>query len=601
MKALNGKNMQKIMGLLLGVICFWMLMKTELMAAGTVSVTADKTAAAVGETITVSVQTSVPEDPATVPEIAVTYNPDVLTFTGCNVEYGGGGGGLITFYGQSATITFTAAQTGEAGVGVEAIIDDDGNNPATGSCAISVGGGAQGEASSDATLYALEMNPGQMVPEFSPEVTEYKILIDHDVTDITVSGAVSDENAQITAASGFKNLKEGTNDAIITVTAADGTTLSYHFTIERSEAGGDAESEEEADAEEEENNQISNGLEVVIDDVTYTVQTAIAEEILPEGCVKTSSSFNGEAVEAALFEKGGLTLLYALSESGSGEFFIYNESTGKLQLFLQIRSIENRYIIPIEAKEGTPATFKESKMQWNNSYIPAFVLADTSIEHGNEFYLLYAVNNEGERAFYMYDTMEGTYQRFLNYTGADTVSADTGDHKPLMIAVIVLAVLLVGALLLIVNMIISNKEMQEEARYAGKTKKNPKRKPVKKQPVREQRPKPEKRRAPEEETDKEEKVAEVKTVTPQPAVRKTVTPQPEQKAAVTSDAKHVTGAVGITGNIPIKVVQPPKSEVKRPQVPIYTLERPPVQLTREAPPDQLDDDFEFEFISMDNE
>ena len=65
--------------------------------------------------------------------------------------------------------------------------------------------------------------------------------------------------------------------------------------------------------------------------------------------------------------------------------------------------------------------------------------------------------------------------------------------------------------------------------------------------------------------------------------------------------KEVTpnGVTYTTGQIPITVVQPPKTE-KRSQVPIYTLEREPVPLTREAPADQLDDDFEFEFIDIDS-
>lgn len=596
MKTTMGKKIMKTAGFVLGVAFLSAVLQTELMAAGTVTVTADKTSAAIGETITVTVQTSEPEDPATIPEVSVTYNADILSFADCNVEYGGGGGGLITFVGKSAAITFTAAQAGSVTVAAEAVIDDDGNNPALGSVAVAVG--AQSGASADATLYALEMNPGQMVPDFSPQVTDYKIIIDNDVTDITVSGAVSDPGAQITAASGFKNLKEGTNEAIITVTAADGTTLSYHFTIERSAA---SDAEEETAEEEAESEQISNGLEVTIDDIRYTVQTTFADEILPEGCIKTSSTFNGETVEAALFEKGGLMLVYTLAEDGNGEFFIYNESSGKLQLFLQLRSIENRYIIPIEGTEGTPATFKEGKMQWNNSYIPAYVLADTSVEHANEFYLLYAVNNEGERAFYLYDTMEGTYQRFLNYTGADTVAVNTDvNTKPYVIAIVVLVILLAGMVMLIVNIIIGNRERRDDERYARRTSQ---RKPVKKSAPK-QRPRPEKRRIPEEETLEEtEKEPAVKEEKPKPVVHKTVVPQPEseQKATPVPSSKHVTGAVGITGNIPIKVVQPPKSEIKRPQVPIYTLERPPVQLTREAPPDQLDDDFEFEFISMDNE
>ena len=65
--------------------------------------------------------------------------------------------------------------------------------------------------------------------------------------------------------------------------------------------------------------------------------------------------------------------------------------------------------------------------------------------------------------------------------------------------------------------------------------------------------------------------------------------------------KEVTpnGVTYTTGQIPITVVQPPKP-AKRSQVPIYTLEREPVPLTREAPADQLDDDFEFEFIDIDS-
>lgn len=70
----------------------------------------------------------------------------------------------------------------------------------------------------------------------------------------------------------------------------------------------------------------------------------------------------------------------------------------------------------------------------------------------------------------------------------------------------------------------------------------------------------------------------------EPVVKKEVTPN---------------GVTYTTGQIPITVVQPPKS-AKRSQVPIYTLEREPVPLTREAPADQLDDDFEFEFIDIDS-
>ena len=82
------------------------------------------------------------------------------------------------------------------------------------------------------------------------------------------------------------------------------------------------------------------------------------------------------------------------------------------------------------------------------------------------------------------------------------------------------------------------------------------------------------------------------------AVAKQVKPEAAKEPVV---KKEVTpnGVTYTTGQIPITVVQPPMS-AKRSQVAIYTLEREPVPLTREAPADQLDDDFEFEFIDIDS-
>ena len=607
-----------------------MMSQTEVLAAGTVTVTADRASAMIGEMINVTVQTSQPEDPATVPDVSVTYNSDILEFAGCNVEFGGGGG-LITFAGQSATLTFKAKQTGNASVGAEAIIDDDGANPAMGNAMITVAANTGGGLSSDATLYVLEMNPGQLVPEFSSSVTEYQIVIGNDVTDITVSGAVSDPGAQITAASGFKNLKEGTNQAVITVTAADGSMLTYHFTIVR----GEAEETEEAVAEETEeteteSNQTSDGLNVTIDNVAYVVQSVIPEDVLPDGCTKTTSTFNGKPVEAALYEKGGLTLLYALVQgSDSGDFFVYNESTGNLQLFVQIYNIENRYIVPIEAQDTPPAQFKADKMPWNDLYLPAFVLGDKTIEKADAFYLLYAVSNEGERGFYLYDSVEGTYQRFLNYTGAKAAAsavATEGFGKNAIIVIVVLAVLLIGAVMLIVNMIVKNKEQQDDVAYDKKkaarqqaarkvTAKNPQPK-LEPKPV-EKKPEPKtamkKTIVPEPEAEEEIVEPEVKAkpaAKPAPKPKKPEMPAepevPEQQEqpvirptrptihtdhVVTMQPRQVEGAVGITGSIPIKVVPTPKSEVRRPAVPIFTLEKP----------SELDDDFEFEFINIDHD
>lgn len=600
----------KVLAGMLAAFVLLVMVQTNVLAEGTLTVTSDKASAVIGETLNVTVQASEPEDPSIAPEVTVTYNSDILEFAGANVEIGGGGG-LITFSGLSATLTFTARQTGNVNVAAEALIDE---STVLANAMVTVGANGGGGLSSDATLYVLQMDPGQLVPEFSSDVTEYQIIIGNDVTDITVSGAVSDPEAQITAASGFKNLKEGTNQAVITVTAADGTMLTYHFTIVRGEAETTEEAEEETEATDEEEpaseEQTGSGLNVTLDGASYVVQSVIPEEVLPAGCTKTTATFNGKPVEAALFEKGGLTLLYGLlSGSDDGNFFVYNESTGKLYLFAQIFNIENRYIVPIEAQDTPPAYFKEAQMSWNEFMIPAFALTDKSVENADAFYLLYAVSNEGERGFYLYDTVEGTYQRFLNYSGAKTapaVSVDGGFSKKAVIVIAVLCILLFGAVMLIVNMIIKNKEIQEDAVYEKKAKKpasKPVTKPaVKKVPVKKTVvPQKEKEDLSVEDMPVEEPPKPVKKEIvpekPQPKAEIPVQPVVRQKQmmhtdhVVTLQPRQVEGAVGITGNIPVKVVPTPKSEVRRPSVPIFTLEKP----------SELDDDFEFEFINIDND
>ena len=97
---------------------------------------------------------------------------------------------------------------------------------------------------------------------------------------------------------------------------------------------------------------------------------------------------------------------------------------------------------------------------------------------------------------------------------------------------------------------------------------------------------------------KQASARKVEAEKPASAVSGQVKPEAAKEPVV---KKEVTpnGVTYTTGQIPITVVQPPKS-AKRSQVPIYTLEREPVPLTREAPADQLDDDFEFEFIDIDS-
>lgn len=571
----------------------------DIYAAGSVSVTADKTDVGVSDTITVYVKTSEPEDPSVAPEISVTYDPDQLEVTGCNVAYGGGGG-LLTITGTDAQITMKALTAGNASVSAEAIIDDDGNNPATGSTSIVVGGNTAADLSSDATLRALTVTPGTLTPAFTPQGTEYTIEVDDSVTDITVSGGVTDEKAQITAASGFKNLKSGTNEAVITVTAEDGSTLTYHFTIMRGGAADETETEETAPEQLQQTQ--AGGLSFTADGSEYTISETVSDEQLLSDCSKTEVSYGGQNVEGAVWQPGGLTLLYATKADGEGSFFIYDSVKNSFQIFVQIMGIENHYIVPVAPQESVPDGFTEENLQWNNSWLPAYQTTKGDPDLTDAFYLLYAYNNEGNTGFYLYDVVEGSFQRYFAMQETAAVTEQMGQKPILIIGTLVF--LLVCAIVVIVNLVLHNRDlkldMEEAALYgdeAEKEKKEERNQP--KKPAKSVK-KPETKSVKQTAKKPEEKPVKQTVKKPEEKpVKQTVRKTEIKKEPVVKKEVTPNGVTYTTGQIPITVVQPPKP-VKRSQVPIYTLEREPVPLTREAPADQLDDDFEFEFIDIDS-
>ena len=319
-KDMSRKNLTWGKKLLLGAGMFVLTAASatvSALAAGTVSVSASKSSAAVSDQFTVNVQTSEPQDPSTPPQISVSYDPSVLQFDSCDVDYGGGEGGLITISGTGGNLTFTALSAGNASISAEAIIDEDGNNPASGAATVEIagqegqGGGAAVEntagAGSSATLRALAIEPGVLSPAFTPENTNYTITIPEGVTDITVSGGVTDPTSQISSATGFKGLGDGESQAQITVTAADGSTLEYHFTIVRGDVEAAAAEQEatetpatEEAAQTDEATQtesagdgmsagfgIGSGIKaggnmtLVIGQSSYTIQPTIPDDLIP--------------------------------------------------------------------------------------------------------------------------------------------------------------------------------------------------------------------------------------------------------------------------------------------------------------------------------
>ncbi len=646
-------------------------MYVNVFAQGTVTASMDKSSCQVNDVVTFAINTSTPEDDSIPPYLTLTYDAGQMEMVNCDVGYGGGGG-MITLSGTVANVQFKMLKEGEAKLDVEAVIDDDGNAPATTSASVQVGGGAAAQApaaggSSNATLRSLSVSPGSLEPAFSPDVTQYNIQVDASVTDLVLSGGVADENAQITAASGFKNLKEGMNQAVITVTAQDGTSLTYYLNIMR---GGDpaAESENPEDAvmenpedsvpaegenaQEQPQEATANDLSFEVSGITYEVQTNFDSSLLPKNCVQQNIPCKGITLMGATLNGTQKNLVYATDQSGQGQFFFYDDKKKEFKPFIQITIGNNEYVVPLEATGDIPKGFKKSELKMDTTTLDAYQLSNKTTQYAQAFYLFYGVDTLGESGFYLYDAQLGSCQRFLAHNSEVKASGGENSEKTNMI-IGMMAVVMVGMLLLIANLIIRNKEIANDKEIARefKSQTSAKKQPAKKrQPAKKPAPRRDdevRRRPQQSETDDEDADMIMATERPRrsatkaaqsaktaggqrstarrgegtqrsarPAAKagakrpsqrpqedtgvsevKRMQRRPLQRDELDDELEQLDFILSRTQNTPLVIdTTRPGQEAKSP---IFTLESKPVSLTREAAKEELDDDFEFEFLNLD--
>ena len=166
--------------------------------------------------------------------------------------------------------------------------------------------------------------------------------------------------------------------------------------------------------EEPEQEPIDEAIEVDVNGETLYLWRDLSSLELPNGFEVQTIEYEGEEIEGAVDEERELTLLYLTDEDGeNGAFYIYDEESGEFYLYRTLRT-NNRYIL-LQNPQGIeiPEGYSETMLELDGEEIQAWQHED---EDQPDFYLLYAMNEEGERGFYLYDQVEGTMQRFFYRT-----------------------------------------------------------------------------------------------------------------------------------------------------------------------------------------
>ena len=233
---------------------------------------------------------------------------------------------------------------------------------------------------------------------------------------------LKDKAAKIT----FSTLSGG--DATVEVTAVldNDITNTYNASATISVNGEDIAGASQTDAIPESSTGIA--ASTIQSDEGFTVSTVFSDEFMPVLFHKETTKYKDQDVECAKFDNGNIVLLYVLDGTGeAGSFKIYDEAKSELNDFRMIRGVDDKFIIvlPYAGENAIPARFKEADCEWLGQTLRGYVVPEflTVLDEENkiyttEFMLVYAVNSEGTSGWYMFDKIEGTYQRFFDYAGA---------------------------------------------------------------------------------------------------------------------------------------------------------------------------------------
>ena len=445
--------------------------------------------ATVGQEFSVNVKISSQDGNLGASDVVLSYDPSVIEFvSGNNASGGAGSVRLVGTMDSSSTkafsytLKFKAVQAGNTSISVGSyeVYDSDAQAVTvskTGTASVKVK--APATSSAEAALSSLKISPGTLSPAFSPNVTSYTAQVGASVDKLAVSASAKDSKAKVLV-SGDSGLKVGANTVVCKVTAEDGqTTKSYTITVNKLDTV-DVPSEAETEAETEAVGTtpvVTNGLDVEIDGVSYTVATEFDASLLPEGYTQSTCTYGGSEVQCG--NGNDLTLLYLQGADGNGAFYIYIPESGVLSPYVTIDvTAKSILVLPPDESVQIPDGFMETTIQLNGTYkVQGWVWKS---DEQQKYCVVYGMNESGEKSLYRYDIAEKTFQRYFEdpslatkYDDAqveeivDKYNALCRDYNIRFVILAVLGVACVILFFIVINLLLKRKEWREEAQAAG--------------------------------------------------------------------------------------------------------------------------------------
>ena len=363
-------------------------------------------------------------------------------------------GGIIT--GASTKVTVTSASSNNDSNSNKDNKDNSGSNTGNDSNANKDNENKEEKKSSNASLGSLVISAGTLSPKFSAATKDYTATVDYSCSSLAVTANPADSKASVTSVTGNDSLEVGENTVSVVVTAEDGSTSTYNIVVTR-RAEDDPENADKQD----------NWKKFDINGTEWTMVNDIPEDVVPVGFEHSKTVIDGLEYNTLHGTFGDVTLVYLQSESGNG-LFVYDAAQNAAYEFVRINSESHFIVVLLPKVDDVPEGYNEISLSIEGKGVATAyqTKAEKKDDQTKDFYLVYAMNDNGESGWYTYDSVDGTYMR--NELSTPTVAQEENDttkselvpgiaNKYLVLAAILVLIIIILALLLLV-VIVKNKK-----------------------------------------------------------------------------------------------------------------------------------------------
>lgn len=365
-------------------------------------------------------------------------------------------GGTPSIGVGSATVKVTSASSNNDSNSNKDNKDNSSSNTGNDSNANKDNENKEEKKSSNASLGSLVISAGTLSPEFSAATKDYTATVDYSCSSLAVTANPADSKASVTSVTGNDSLEVGENTVSIVVTAEDGSTSTYNIVVTR-RTEDDPENADKQD----------NWKKFDINGTEWTMVNDIPEDVVPEGFEHSKTVIDGLEYNTLHGTFGDITLVYLQSESGNG-LFVYDAAQNAAYEFVRINSESHFIVVLLPKVDDVPDGYNEVSLSIEGKGVATAyqTKAEKNDDQTKDFYLVYAINDNGESGWYTYDSVDGTYMR--TELSTPTVAQEENDttkselvpgiaNKYLVLAAILVLVIIILLLLLIVSAVKNRK------------------------------------------------------------------------------------------------------------------------------------------------